>query len=115
MRKILILLSSLLPFASYAEEKKDSMKVIDVAIPMLCGDYKDLRQVLDDGGYSDLGIGKDKVTRDTYITIAYSGKNQMFVVGQWSDDMSFGCLAYTAGESRFVKDVDKLLAPKPNL
>jgi hypothetical protein len=115
MKKMLIPLLSLLSFSAEAEEQKDSMKVIEVSIPMLCGEYKDLRKVLDDGGYLDLGIGKDQITKGTYITISYSGKNQMFVVGQWSEDMSYGCLAYTAAETKFVKDVDKILAPKPNL
>ena len=114
MKKIIALLA-LLATPSIAEETKDSTKVIDVAIPMLCGEYKDLRKVLDEGKYTDIAIGKDQITKGTYITISYSSENKMSVIGQWAEDMSYGCLAYVIGDAKFVKNVDDILKPKPNL
>ena len=115
MKKMLIPLLSLLSLSASAEEPKDNTKVIDVAIPMLCGEYKELRKVLEEGKYTDIAIGKDQITKGTYITISYSSENKMSVIGQWAEDMSYGCLAYVMGDAKFVKDVDNILKPKPNL
>ena len=114
MKKIIALLA-LLSTPSIAQEPKETTKVIDVAIPMLCGEYKDLRKVLEEGKYTDIAIGKDQITKGTYITISYSSENKMSVIGQWAEDMSYGCLAYVMGDAKFVKDVDNILKPKPNL
>jgi len=108
-------LLALLSSPSMAEEPKESTKVIDVSIPMLCGEYKDLRKVLDEGKYQDIAIGKDQITKGTYITISYSAENKMSVIGQWAEDMSYGCLAYVMGDAKFVKDVNDILKPKSNL
>ena len=114
MKKIIALLA-LLATPSIAEETKEATKVIDVAIPMLCGEYKELRKVLEEGKYTDIAIGKDQITKGTYITISYSSENKMSVIGQWAEDMSYGCLAYVMGDAKFVKNVDDILKPKPNL
>lgn len=114
MKRILIaLMATMVPAA--AEESKDSMKVIEVSVPMLCGEYKDLRKVLDDGKYLDLSIGNDQITKGTLLTISYSNTSNMIVIGQWAEDMTYGCLAYTAADIRFVKDIAGVLKPKSNL